>query len=125
MTERKVIENVITQGDVFGPMFCSKHVDTFVQECMKESKYTYMYRGEVEIPPISMVDDLLSVSVWPMLTFKTNSKKLQFGSQKCKKLHVGKFFEDFKCQTLKVDNWKEIEIRNEETGIDEIEDVCK
>ena len=26
---------------------------------------------------------------------------------------------------MKVDNWKEIEIRNEETGIDEVEDVCQ
>ena len=59
------------------------------------------------------------------LTFKTDSKKLQFGSQKCKKLHVGKTCEDFKCQTLKVDNWKEAYIRNEETGIDEIEDICR
>ena len=133
LTERKVIENVITQGDVFGPMFCSKQVDTFGQECMNESKYTYMYRGEVEIPPLSMVDDLLSVTecgfktsmAHAYLTFKTDSKKLQFGSQKCKKLHVGKICENFKCQTLKVDKWEEFEIRNEETGIDEIEDVCK
>ena len=29
MTERQKIENVVTQGDVFGPMFCSKQVDTF------------------------------------------------------------------------------------------------
>ena len=94
MTEGKVIENVITHGDVFGPMFCSKHVDTFVQECMKESKYTY---HKIYIPPLSMVTDLLSVTecgfktsmVHAYLTFKTNSNKLQFGSQKCKKLHVG------------------------------------
>ena len=62
MTKRKVIENVITHRDILGPMFCSKKVDTFAQECMEESKYTYMYRGEVEIPPLSMFDDLLSVS---------------------------------------------------------------
>ena len=28
-----------------------------------------------------------------------------------------------KCQMLKVDNWKEVELRNEETGVDEIEEV--
>ena len=57
-----------------------------------------MYRGVVEIPPLSMVDDLFSVSecgfrtqsVNTFLTFKTDSKKLQFGAHKCKKLHVGK-----------------------------------
>ena len=55
------------------------------------------------------------------LTFKTDCKKLQFGSQKCKKLYVGKTCGDFKCQTLKVDNWEEAYIRNERTGIGEIE----
>ena len=126
-TSRENISNAITQGDVFGPMFCSKTVDTFGQECLKESRYTYNYRGEVEIPPLSMVDDLLCVSecgfktimAHSFLTFKTESKKLQFGAQKCKKLHVGKRKEKFKCQTLKVDQWKEIEISSEE-----IEDIC-
>ena len=61
-TDRQSIHNVIAQGDVFGPMFCSKQVDTFGQECLDEGKYTYMYRGEVEIPPLSMVDDVLCVS---------------------------------------------------------------
>ena len=38
-------------------------------------------------------------------------------------LQVGKVCVDYKCQMLKVDNWKEVELRNEETGVDEIEDV--
>jgi hypothetical protein len=62
MTERQILENVITKGDVFGPMFCSKQVDTFVQECIERGKYKYIYRGEVEIPPLSLVDDLLCIS---------------------------------------------------------------
>jgi hypothetical protein len=131
-TGRQNIYNVIAQGDVFGPIFCSKQVDTFGQECIQESKYTYLYRGEVEIPPLSMVDDVLCVSecgykttmAHAYISLKTDSKKLQFGAQKCKKLHVGKFKEDFKCQSLKVDNWKEVEIKNDEFGIDDIRDVC-
>ena len=39
------------------------------------------------------------------------------------KMHVGKYCEDFKCQSLMVDKWKEVEIKNEETGLEEIEDV--
>jgi hypothetical protein len=56
------------------------------------------------------------------MNFKTNSKKLQFGSTKCKKIHVGKYCQDFKCQQLKVHNWEEVEIRNDETGNIDIED---
>jgi hypothetical protein len=40
-------------------------------------------------------------------------------------LHVGKLKEDFKCQSLKVDNWKEVELKNDETGVDDILDVCE
>ena len=53
------------------------------------------------------------------------SKKLQFGASKCKKLHVGKYKEEFKCQALKIDDWKEIEVKNDETGLEEILDVCE
>ena len=50
---------------------------------------------------------------------------MQFGAQKCKKLHVGRVCDDFKCQRLEVDEWKEVEIFNDETGLDEIEDTCE
>ena len=131
-TQRESISNVITQGDVIGPMFCSKQVDTFGQKCLQENRYTYSYRGEVEIPPLSMVDDLLCVSQCgfrtksanAFLTFQTDSKKLQFGAQKCKKLHVGKSIQEFKCQALKIDDWKEVQFYNVETGIEEIQDIC-
>ena len=43
-TEKGSIENVIIQGDVFGPLLCSKQVDTFGKECVEEQKYTYTYK---------------------------------------------------------------------------------
>ena len=126
-TSYRTINNVITQGDIFGPMFCSKQVDTFGKECLQEQKYTYLYRGEVEIPPLSMVDDLLFVAECGFktamshgfITSKTDSKKLQFGGKKCKKLHVGKNHENFKCTDLSVDKWEEISIGGE------IVDTCE
>ena len=61
-TKSGIIRNAIIQGDVFGPLLCSKQVDTLGQECLEEKKYTYQYKGEVDIPPLGMVDDLLCVS---------------------------------------------------------------
>ena len=98
---------------------------------MQEGKYTYSYKGEVEIPPLGMVDDLICISecghrtamMNSYINFKTNSKKLQFGVKKCKKLHVGHKMESFKCQNLEVDKWSEIEIQNQETGEYEIKDI--
>ena len=43
-TERREIRNSVIQGDVFGPIFCSKQVDTIGQECLEEHKYTFMYK---------------------------------------------------------------------------------
>ena len=131
-TDRKSIFDVITQGDVIAPMLCSKQVDTFGQECLEQNKHTYLYRGEVPIPPLSMIDDVICVnecgyktkSSNAFITFKTDSKKLQFGSNKCKKLHIGKQKEEYKCESLKVDNWQEVEIINDETGMQEIIDIC-
>ena len=60
-TNQESIQNVIIQGDVFGPLLCSNTIDTFGKECLTQSKYTFLYKGEVEIPPLSMVDDIIYV----------------------------------------------------------------
>ena len=130
-TKRGDLYNVITQGDVFGPILCSNQVDTFGRECLYEEKYTYAYKGEVEIPPLGMVDDLICISecghrtamLNSFIRCKTNEKKLQFGGEKCKKLHVGNTREEYKCQDLSVDTWTEMEIRNEATGEFEFKDI--
>ena len=53
---------------------------------MKSSKYTYKYKGDVEIPPMIMLDDLISISecghqtamVNSYIKLKTATKKLHF-----------------------------------------------
>ena len=130
-TERGVIKNAVIQGDVFGPMLCGKQIDEIGKECLESSKYTYKYKGDVEIPPMIMLDDLISVSECGHKTamansyikLKTTSKKLQFGTQKCKKMHVGKIQEKHKCQPLYVDNWEEKEIEiGHKTQVEDILD---
>ena len=84
----------------------------------------------MEIPPLSMVDDILCISecgyqtkmLNAFIQFKSDSKKLQFGPKKCKKLHIGKYCVKYKCDTLEVDNWEEVQIVNDETGLSGIED---
>ena len=124
-TDRKSIFNAITQGDVFAPLLCSNQIDTFGKECLMEKKYTYSYKGEVEIPPLGMVDDLVCVSACgpktvmlnAFLNHKTSSKKLQFGVTKCKKLHIGKLRHEYKCQDLMVEKWEEIKVKNDENDL--------
>ena len=90
-------------------------------------KSIHMCKGVVMIPPLSMVDDVIcisecgykSVMVNSYIKCKTSSKKLQFGSIKCKKIHIGKECEQYKCHPLYVDSWEENEGEN-----DEVEDIC-
>ena len=103
--------------------------DTFGKECLEEKKHLYQYRGVVGIPPLAMVDDLLSVTecgvesvkVNGFLNSKTNIKKLQFGEDKCKKLHIGK--KKHLCPKLHVDTWKLEKEDEKKLGIKNLKDV--
>jgi hypothetical protein len=102
------------QGDVLAPLISSLQVDTMGKECLEEGKHLYYYKDLVPIPPLGLVDDLFAISV---CGFKTNllnkyintksaTKKLQFGTTKCVKLHVGKRCNQTLCGDLHVDGWK-------------------
>ena len=58
----KTDRGIIKKGDVFGPMMCGKQIDEIGRECLESAKYTYAYKGEVEIPPLIMLDDLITIS---------------------------------------------------------------
>ena len=99
-------------------------VDTYGKECLKENKHLYSYKEEVNVPPLAMIDDLLIVSecgykatmVNSLINTKTNLKKLQFGTDKCHKMHVGKTKNSDICPDLFVDGWKLEEVSEVETG---------
>ena len=129
LTDRKYVNKIVLQGEVFGPLQCSVQVDSFGKECMLEKKHLYYYRGEVGVPPLAMVDDLLAVSDCGIesvktngfLNAKTNVKKLQFGGDKCHKMHVGK--KHHLCPDLFVDNWELEKIDKNGHGIKNLEDI--
>ena len=111
-TERRRLENIVMQGDIFGPLCCSVQVDTFGKECLESKKHLYYYKEVVGVPPLAMVDDLLCISKCGMesvqmngfINAKSNLKKLQFGVSKCHKMHVGK--KSIVCPDLYVDKWE-------------------
>ena len=43
---------------------------------------------------------------------------MQFGAGKCKKMHIGKKHEEFRCHAIFVDKWEETEEK------ERIEDMC-
>ena len=111
---------------MFGPLTCSVQIDEFGRECIEEDQYMYYYRDKVGIPPLSQTDDTVCISICgfqstmvnAFINHKTCFKKLQFGTEKCIKMHIGRVKEDFKCKDLYVDGWKIEETHDIQSGED-------
>jgi hypothetical protein len=124
LSRREVFEEIVMQGDVLAPLISSLQVDTFGKECMEEKKHLFFYKDIVPIGPLGMVDDLLTISecgyqttlMNQYINCKTGSKRLQFGTDKCIKMHIGKSKCDILCKDLHVGAWKTDVLSDPVTG---------
>ena len=88
LSKREQIDEIVMQGDVLAPLISSLQVDTIIKECLDENKHLYLYKDIVPIPPLGLVDDLLTISscgfkttqINQYLNSKTAEKRLQFGT---------------------------------------------
>ena len=86
------------QGTVFAPIKCSVQIDTLGRDCLINGDGLYEYKEMVDVPALSMIDDLIGVTTCSdkavelnaIINVKIESKKLRFSSEKCYKLHIGK-----------------------------------
>ena len=105
-TKRINMDDIEIQGFVWGPLKCSVQVDSIGKQCLDDGKYLFNYRGLVNIPPLSFIDDIISVNKCGVESIKANSfintqiesMKQEFGivsndpnKSKCKQIHVGEF----------------------------------
>ena len=82
-------------------------MDGLGKEVYANPALVYKYRGEVEVPPLEMVDDIISASKCGSTTVALNAiinsfverKKLKLNSDKCARIHIGKKHE---CAIVKV-----------------------
>ena len=109
VTERKEFSEIEMQGTVLTPIKCSVQIDTLGKELLAEdSDKLYKYKGFVRIPPLALIDDILTItncgieSVYmnAAVESKVNNKRLELGHTKCFKMHVGK--PEFGCPQLMV-----------------------
>jgi hypothetical protein len=97
MTKRVDIPNIIMQGTVWGSMFCTTSIDKLPQKAYAEEAWLYKYKGEVNVPPLCMVDDVLTIQKCGATAVTINDevnaffeqKKLTLSKQKCFQIHVG------------------------------------
>ena len=95
------------QGSVWGSLFCTTTMDKLGQLAYEDESLLYLYKGVVSVPPICMVDDILSIQKCPN-SVRTNAiinafievKKLTLSEKKCHQIHIGKPSNN--CPELKV-----------------------
>ena len=107
-SERTTINNTIMQGTVWAGMLCTSTMDKLGKAVYENPEIAYKFRGKVVVPPLEMVDDVLTVSKCGATSVAMNitvnsfmsRKKLKLNKNKCAKIHIGKKCND--CPTLEV-----------------------
>ena len=77
---------------------CISTMDKLAKKVYNEKEHLYKYKGEVDVPPMEMVDDILTVQNCGLASDAINTqvisfieqKKLTLGHDKCLKVHIGK-----------------------------------
>ena len=95
---KKNVENIICQGEPWGPIECSVQIDGLGKESIHADLEPYKYKYEIKIPALGRIDDLITVTESGYKTARMNSfinaklaiKNLRLGSKKCFMMHVGK-----------------------------------
>ena len=108
ITKRTSIENIIMQGTVNSGLFCTSTLDKLAKMVYNNSNLIYKYKGVTAVPPLEMVDDVLTISKCSITSVAMNStvnafmenKKLTLSKKKCSVIHVGKSTEN--CYDLRV-----------------------
>ena len=111
-TERFELNNVELQGTVITPLKCSIQLDSLGKEICSDknlSETLYKFKGFLKIPPLALIDDLLTINTCGINSVKMNglvqskvdSRRLELGNTKYFQMHIGK--NRISCPTLKVD----------------------
>ena len=98
MTDRETITNVIMQGTVTGGLCCTTTTDKLAKLAYSDPKLLYKYKGAVDVPPLLMIDDILTISECGTAAVAMNAtvntfvetKKLKLKQSKCAAVHVGR-----------------------------------
>ena len=112
ITDRATIMKIEMQGTVWANMFCVVLLDKLGKFVYNNPRLLYYYNQEVAVPPLQMVDDVLSIQKCGRDSIQINqvidsfmeSEKLTLSNKKCHNVHIGQRKE--KCKDLKVHNKK-------------------
>ena len=87
------------QGRVLTPIKCSVQIDSIGRESVENDEdILYKYKDIITIPPLGMIDDVISINecgakaikMNALIQNKVNCKRLTLGPSKCFHMHIGK-----------------------------------
>ena len=98
------------QGTVWAGLMCTTTMYKLGKEVYADPALVYNYRGKVPVPPLEMVDDIISASKCGSTTITLNAainsfierKKLTLSADKCSRIHIGKKTKQDECVSVKV-----------------------
>ena len=110
ITKRVHIQDTIMQGTVWAGLMCTSTMDKLGKYVYANPELAYKFRHTVVVPPLEMVDNILTISECGNTSCTMNTvvntfmsdKKLQLNSEKCSQIHIGKA--RAACPNLKVQN---------------------
>ena len=105
-------QKIVMQGTVWGGLKCTTTMDGLPKQILQDAQSMYKYRGVVSIPPLEMVDDVITAVECGSKSVKLNaavnafidSKKLSLSTSKCSKIHIGNKKTQEQCPDLKIKN---------------------
>ena len=98
------------QGTVWAGLMCTTTMDKLGKEVYADPGLVYKFRGKVQVPPLEMVDDVISASKCGSTTVTLNAcinsfmerKKLSLSADKCSRIHIGNKTNNPECASIKV-----------------------
>ena len=97
LSERRTVKRIVTQGGVTGPICCAVQTDKMGKDSLNNNKHLYMYKGQVGIPTLAMVDDIAKISECgtpavidnSFINARIEQSKQLFNGSKCHSIHAG------------------------------------
>ena len=96
-TESIAIQNKMMQGTIWAGLMCTTTMDKLGKEIYADTTLVYKYRGSVDVPPLEMVDNIISASKCGPTTVALNASvnyfvernELKLSVDKCAQIHIG------------------------------------
>ena len=73
ITDRFLVNKIEMQGTKFSNIKCSIQIDTLGKECYTSGEGLFLYKNAVYVPPLGMIDDIVSFAMSGVDAIKTNA----------------------------------------------------